>query len=806
VASNFRQAGYAYSHDGGASWTFPGVLQPGQFRSDPVLAADADGNFYYYSLSSATSAEMFISNDAGLSWSGPIPALGGDKTWMTIDTTDGIGRNNIYALWNSQFTCCEPGTDFTRSTDGGQTYEGPLVLPSKAKWGTLDVGALGQLYVVGARLGSTAFPSPHLIMRSGNAQDPGATPVFGPGTGLDLGGETLAGGAPNPGGLLGQVWVAADRSAGATNVYVLGSVDPPGADPLDVMFIRSNDAGGSWSSPVRVNDDPTGWQWFGTMSVAPTGRIDVVWNDTRNDASGVSSEIFYAYSTDAGVSWYQNKIGDYYHMTSDAEGGALAYAATFNGEQDVYFLRVGDCNDNGQHDSTDIATQFSGDCDNNGIPDECQEGTSCQPCTVDGDCDDGLFCSGVESCVNDLCQTGTPVDCDDGIVCTQDACDETTGFCENLADDALCDDGLFCNGVETCNTGSGCEAGADPCPGEVCLEDDDACCRIEPEVCNDALDNDCDGLVDCFDPDCGGTPGCPPCDEDGLCDPGEDCASCPGDCPGAFAGCGNGRCEPSLGEDCLSCAQDCNGEQSGNPQQRFCCGDGDGTNPAGCADPRCSSDGFSCSNVPFDFCCGDGFCESNESICSCPLDCQGFDTGVYPGAPQLCDGLNNDCDEPSWPAIPADEVDDDGDGFVDCAPWLGDSAGVTAGGDCDDADASTYPEAAETNDGLDNQCPGDIGSGLVDESGIDSRFDSPDSYAWTAQSGASSYEVVRATSPDFTTNCATFESSDPFVVDTETPPPAALFHYLNHPVAPFVGSWGADTSGVEREPACGLLP
>ncbi len=50
ISSDFRQAGYAYSKDGGRSWTFPGVIQPGVFRSDPVLAADAEGHFYYYSL------------------------------------------------------------------------------------------------------------------------------------------------------------------------------------------------------------------------------------------------------------------------------------------------------------------------------------------------------------------------------------------------------------------------------------------------------------------------------------------------------------------------------------------------------------------------------------------------------------------------------------------------------------------------------------------------------------------------------------------------------------------------------------
>ena len=50
IASNFRQAGWAYSRDGGQTWTFPGVLEPNVFSSDPVLGADPDGNFYFYSL------------------------------------------------------------------------------------------------------------------------------------------------------------------------------------------------------------------------------------------------------------------------------------------------------------------------------------------------------------------------------------------------------------------------------------------------------------------------------------------------------------------------------------------------------------------------------------------------------------------------------------------------------------------------------------------------------------------------------------------------------------------------------------
>src|SRR5712692_7567155 len=53
VTSNFRQAGYAYTTNGGRRWRFPGVLEPGIFRSDPVLESDSSGNIYYNSLTNS---------------------------------------------------------------------------------------------------------------------------------------------------------------------------------------------------------------------------------------------------------------------------------------------------------------------------------------------------------------------------------------------------------------------------------------------------------------------------------------------------------------------------------------------------------------------------------------------------------------------------------------------------------------------------------------------------------------------------------------------------------------------------------
>lgn len=46
-----------------------------------------------------------------------------------------------------------------------------------------------------------------------------------------------------------------------------------------------------------------------------------------------------------------------------------------------------------------------------------------ETCAADVDCDDGVFCNGVETCVEERCVTGTPVICDDGDACTTDACE-----------------------------------------------------------------------------------------------------------------------------------------------------------------------------------------------------------------------------------------------------------------------------------------------------------------------------------------------------------------------------------------------
>ena len=359
ISSNFRQAGWAFTTNGGQTWTFPGVIEPGVFRSDPVLDADADGNFYYNSLTvdSDFFCNVFKSTDGGANWNDGVFAQGGDKQWMTIDKTDGPGQGHIYAFWSSSFSVCYPGF-FTRSTDNGLSFEDCTTIPEDPFWGTLAVDSDGYLYI-GASIGFD-----FLVGKSTNAQNSGETVVWDMATTVSLDGSISYGGGPNPDGLLGQTLIAVDTSGGPYhgNVYLLCSVArSSNSDPADVMFARSTDGGVSWSSPIRINDDPgtTEYQWFGTMSVAPNGRIDVVWLDTRDNTGSAISALYYSNSTDGGVTWspnerlsdffnsnigwpQQNKMGDYFDMVSDYNGARLAWAATFNGEQDVYYSYISD--------------------------------------------------------------------------------------------------------------------------------------------------------------------------------------------------------------------------------------------------------------------------------------------------------------------------------------------------------------------------------------------------------------------------------------------------------------------------------
>jgi len=360
VSSNFRQAGYAYTSDGGLHWTFPGSIDPQVFRSDPVLDYDTSGNFYYNSLTNVTGAytcKVYKSTNGGTQWDNGTDAHGGDKQWMAIDHTSGPGSGNIYSYWTQYYSSCQPGF-LTRSADDGASYEDCVWVDSDPFWGTMTVGPDGELLVAG-----TASPDGITVAKSTNAQIPGSVIMWDIANRADMDGYLTANCPINPVGILGQANVDVDRSngPGRGNVYVLASVQRLSVtDPADVMFARSTDGFLTFEPPVRINTDvsTTNYQWLATMSVAPNGRIDVAWLDTRDAPAGTFlSALYYCYSDDQGVTWsinkrlsdlfdpqvgypQQSKMGDYFDMISDNNGAHLAWSGTLNGEEDVYYTHI----------------------------------------------------------------------------------------------------------------------------------------------------------------------------------------------------------------------------------------------------------------------------------------------------------------------------------------------------------------------------------------------------------------------------------------------------------------------------------
>jgi hypothetical protein len=306
--------------------------------------------------------------------------------------------------------------------------------------------------------------------------------------------------------------------------------------------------------------------------------------------------------------------------------------------------------------TTDLCDPFTGGCSN--APDHraCVPPQICvpadggcvtpPPCTTAADCDDGDLCNGTEVCDPAVgCQPGTPVACRDTVDCTRDSCNPLTGACVNAPDDALCDNSNPCDGTESCNPASGCERGT-------------------------AID--CSDGVDCTVDSCDPTSGrCAHSADDDLCNDSVFCN-------------GVERCDAVAG--CISGAV---------PS----CSDG-----IGCTTDRCDGASDGCVNTPDNARCSDGqFCNGAETCSSA--------AGCVPGTPPTCDdGLSCTTDgcDPSGAggagACAAVSPDRDVDGYSDVA---------CTGNDCNDGDNTIYPGAPEGCNGRDDNCDGGADEGFA---------------------------------------------------------------------------------------------
>lgn len=294
-------------------------------------------------------------------------------------------------------------------------------------------------------------------------------------------------------------------------------------------------------------------------------------------------------------------------------------------------------------------------------------------CASDADCDNGLFCDGPETCRAGVCGAGAAPVCDDGVECTRDRCSEATRACVYTAADADADGhaDANCQDADGVILGDDCDDG-DPgrFPGNV-------------EVCDaQGHDEDCDAsTIGMRDVDADTY-------VDAMCCNGETCGS---DCDDM-----NPNVHPSQAEVCDGFDNNCDGvADEGLLEMMVRDADGDHVGDA---------DGTFVAVCP-----GTGGYEPEAA------DCDDGNRRVNPNINELCsDGVDNDCDgevdETGPPSTWYRDVD--GDDFGDDAVQTIVSCEVQAGytlfpHDCNDLNPLVNPDAVEVCNGRDDDCNGD---------------------------------------------------------------------------------------------------
>jgi len=390
----------------------------------------------------------------------------------------------------------------------------------------------------------------------------------------------------------------------------------------------------------------------------------------------------------------------------------------------------------------DVTTTFYADADADGFGDPGTPIEACDPApgtvTTATDCDDAdpdAWPGNPEVC------DGADNDCDgtidDGV---------TTTFYVDADGDGH---GDADQPVEACEAIAGVAAAGDDC--------DDADPRAAPgltESC-DGIDNDCDGEMDegvtiTFYEDADG---------DGFgvedrsieeCEPSEGYAADAGDCDDD-----NAAVNPSTDERCNGVDDDCDGDtdeaDAVDAVLWYLDADADGYGDAGSATVACEAPA---GHV------GDG------------TDCDDDEAAVNPGATEVCNGVDDDCDtdiddeDSSLDATTTAEwyADTDGDGFGDASVTTdacdAPSGFVSDDTDCDDGDGAVFP-GADPHCGIDGDCDGDIddfGPGDVlagdTASGASRHYQYSDTGSglgwldanWTGDTRADAYDVAVGTS------------------------------------------------------------
>lgn len=341
-------ANYFLSSNGGTTWGGSVNGAGGNNSGDPATAISLSGRMYVGFINSASGQSVAYSADGGSTWTPVVCGTynGGllDKNHMWIDNSSTSPyAGYVYSAWTNFGNTNTDQIEVTRSSNNGLTYSTPVNVSAGVAAGShnqgvnLQTGPNGEVYA--AWVVYDSWPSDEVAIGFNKSTNGGAS------YGTAIRAINNIKGIRNTGTSKNQrvnsfPSMAVDISTGSRrgNIYIVWTnIGVPGVNTgtdIDVYMIRSTNGGTSWSTPIRVNQDPGGLgkqHYFPWITCDPvTGTLSVIFYDDRN-VSSTQCEVFCANSTDGGNTWENFKVSDVSFTPSPISGLATGYMGDYLG-------------------------------------------------------------------------------------------------------------------------------------------------------------------------------------------------------------------------------------------------------------------------------------------------------------------------------------------------------------------------------------------------------------------------------------------------------------------------------------------